>query len=113
MVYLVWPARMARSAASLAWSGVSKSGSPAPSTITGRPSRFSRCATAPIFRISETPIALMRCAGRKVDAGAWTVTAEPQLRAAIAITSIRKAGSASSTLPQARVGVLPGTTQAS
>ncbi len=47
------------------WSGVSKSGSPAPRMMTGRPSRFKAWAFAPIFRISETPIAEMRFAGVK------------------------------------------------
>jgi hypothetical protein len=36
-VYLVSPRRIAAIAASLMWSGVSKSGSPAPSPITSRP----------------------------------------------------------------------------
>ena len=46
-------------------SGVSKSGSPAPRMITGRPSRFRACARAPIFRISETPMVEIREAGEK------------------------------------------------
>ncbi len=39
-VYLVLPSRMARIAASLMFSGVSKSGSPAPRPITSRPAAF-------------------------------------------------------------------------
>src|SRR5690242_17325944 len=40
-VYLVWPSRIALMAASLMLSGVSKSGSPAPSPITSRPAALS------------------------------------------------------------------------
>ena len=39
-VYLVWPSWMAWIAASLMLSGVSKSGSPAPSPMTSRPAAF-------------------------------------------------------------------------
>ena len=39
-VYFVCPSRMARIPASLIWSGVSKSGSPAPKPTTGIPSAF-------------------------------------------------------------------------
>ena len=43
-VYLVLPSAMARAAASLTWSGVSKSGSPAPEPITSWPAALSSAA---------------------------------------------------------------------
>jgi hypothetical protein len=43
-VYFVWPASIARFAASLMWSGVSKSGSPAPSAMISRPAAFNSAA---------------------------------------------------------------------
>ena len=49
VVYFVSPRRMAAMAASLMLSGVSKSGSPAPSPMTSRPAAFSSrafCVTA-------------------------------------------------------------------
>src|SRR3989344_8768809 len=52
-VYFVSPRRMAAMAASLTFSGVSKSGSPAPSPITSRPSRFSSRARAVPARVAE------------------------------------------------------------
>jgi hypothetical protein len=56
---------MAAFAACLTLSGVSKSGSPAPRMMTGRPSRFMAAARAPICRILETPTEAIREAGRK------------------------------------------------
>jgi len=67
-VYRVCPERMARIAACLTWSGVSTSGSPAPRTMTGRPSRRRCAASAPMRRISGLRSA-MRCARRTVLTG--------------------------------------------
>jgi hypothetical protein len=44
VVYLVWPPRIAAIAASLTKSGVSKSGSPAPSPMMSRPAAVSSAA---------------------------------------------------------------------
>ncbi len=51
LVYFVSPRQIAAIAASLMWSRVSKSGSPAPSVMTGHPSRFRAAARAVIARI--------------------------------------------------------------
>ena len=69
--YLVSPRRMAAIAASLMLSGVSKSGSPAPSPITSRPASFSSrafCVTAMVAdgltRARLSARKLIKCSGR-------------------------------------------------
>ena len=64
-VYFVSPRSIAALAASFTLSGVSKSGSPAPRIMTGKPAFFIAPARAPICRIFETPMAAMREAGVK------------------------------------------------
>ena len=59
-VYLVWPARIAAIAASLIESGVSKSGSPAPSPITSRPAALSSRARLVTAIVGEGLIAARR-----------------------------------------------------
>src|SRR6056297_2998226 len=52
-VYFVLPSSMARMPAALIWSGVSKSGSPAPRPITSRPAAFSSCAFVVTAMVGE------------------------------------------------------------
>ena len=66
--YFVFPSPMARTAAALTWSGVSKSGSPADRAMTSRPARAISMARAEITAAGEALMRLM-CLATTVIAG--------------------------------------------
>ena len=57
--YFVFPSPMARTAAALTWSGVSKSGSPADSAMTSRPARAISMARAVMTAAGEAMMRLI------------------------------------------------------
>jgi hypothetical protein len=81
-VYRVALAAIARIAASLICCGVSKSGSPAPSKIMGRPCRFNALSFAVICRISKTPMERNRRGETVTSEAARHEPASPEINSA-------------------------------
>src|SRR5271167_4701121 len=75
-VYFVLPSRIAFAAASLMWSGVSKSGSPAPKPITSRPTTLSSTALVVTAIVGEGLIRASREARKDTKLQSFQQTIE-------------------------------------